>query len=115
MAYFTTAAPRALPVLVAHLQESYGAEVVLACSSLASRPALAGAVRRAAAEAEVFLTEIKAAAIDVVAEAAAEAGRPLVFCDNEPRPLAGADLGAALAGAVAEARRRHAAGPGMGS
>ena len=34
------------------------------------------------ASAEVYLVEIKAAAIDVVAEAAAERGIPTVFCDN---------------------------------
>ncbi len=39
------------------------------------RPALAAAVARAAREADVFLTEIKAAAVDVVAEGAA-AARP---------------------------------------
>ena len=49
--------------------------------------------------AEVFLTEIKAAAIDVVAEAAEAAGRELVFCDNEPRVV---DGGAAAAGTVAD-------------
>ena len=35
----------------------------------------------------MFLTEIKAAAVDVVAEGAAAAGRELVFCDNEPVAL----------------------------
>ncbi|MGH3060112.1 MAG: hypothetical protein ACRDNA_01710, partial [Gaiellaceae bacterium] len=54
--------------------------------------------------AELFLVEIKAAAIDVVAEAAAERGIPVVFADNEVLPLAGErDLDAlvlALADAV---------------
>ena len=73
--------------------EEYGAEVVVASAGLASRPALADVVRRAVDEADVWLTEIKAAAIDVVAEAAANAGKELVFCDNEP--VAGdGDLGA---------------------
>ena len=40
-------------------------------------------------DADVFLTEIKAAAIDVVAEAAAERGAEVVFADNEVVPLAG--------------------------
>ena len=34
-------------------------------------------------DADVYLVEIKAAAIDVVAEAALERGRELVFADNE--------------------------------
>jgi len=43
--------------------------------------------------AELFLVEIKAAAIDVVAEAARARGLPVVFVDNEVRPLLGeADL-----------------------
>ena len=85
VAYFSTAPAAALPALTAALADEHGAEVVLASSDLADRAALAGAVARAAVEAEVFLTEIKAAAIDVVAEAAEAAGRELVFCDNEPR------------------------------
>ena len=108
VAYFTTAAPGALRALTTHLTEAYGAEVVLVSGDLARRPALAEAVRRAQAEADVFLTEIKAAAIDVVAEAAAQAGKELVFCDNEPLALPGADLAAAVDAAVGTARRRHA-------
>jgi len=97
VALFTTAPAAAGPALAAALTDEHGAEVVLTCPDLADRAALAGAVERAAVEAEVFLTEIKAAAIDVVAEAAETAGRELVFCDNEPRPLRGADLDASLA------------------
>jgi len=82
--------------------------------SYSDRGALAAAVDRAAAEADVFLTEIKAAAIDVVAEGAAAAGRALVFCDNEPRlvPVDGTDavapggLDALLTALAASARAR---------
>jgi cyclic 2,3-diphosphoglycerate synthetase len=105
----TPAAPRALPALTAHLAEACGAEVVVACADLARRPALTKAVGRAQAEADVFLTEIKAAAIDVVAEAAADAGKELVFCDNEALPLPGHDLAAALDDLVGLAKRRYAA------
>ena len=55
--------------LRAHLEAEHGAEVVLVCSDLADRPALTEAVTKAARDADVFVTEIKAAAIDVVAEA----------------------------------------------
>ncbi len=64
--------------------------------------------RAAATEAEVFLTEIKAAAVDVVAEGAAAAGRELVFCDNEPVALED-DLGAVVDRLAALARERFAA------
>jgi len=100
VAYFTTAPAAALPALAAALADEHDAEVVLASSDLADRAALAGSVARAAADAEVFLTEIKAAANDVVAEAAAAAGRELVFCDNEPRVVDVAAPAAAASGAA---------------
>jgi cyclic 2,3-diphosphoglycerate synthetase len=108
VAYFTTAAPRALPALTAHLAQVYGAEVVVACADLARRQALAKAAVRAQAEADVFLTEIKAAAIDVVAEAATGAHKELVFCDNDVRPLPGHDLAAAFDDLVDLAKHRYA-------
>jgi len=106
VAYFTTAPAAALPALAAALADEHGAEVVLASPDLADRAALAGAVERAAADADVFLTEIKAAAIDVVAEAAAAAGRELVFCDNEPRAVDASDLDGRLSALADTARAR---------
>jgi cyclic 2,3-diphosphoglycerate synthetase len=106
VAFFTTADAGQVPVLVRHLEEQYGAEVTCTSSDLARRPALAAAVRRAAREADVFLTEIKAAAIDVVAEAAAAGGREIVFCDNEPLSLGEADLDAAVVGLAERCRER---------
>jgi cyclic 2,3-diphosphoglycerate synthase len=95
VAFFTTAPQAALPQIVRALREQWGAEVVVAVADLADRVRLAEGVRRAAREADVFLTEIKAAAVDVVAEAADAAGKELVFCDNEPVAVRG-DLGAAV-------------------
>ena len=121
VAFFTTAPDAAAPRLAAALAEHHGAEVVLVCCDLADRRRLPDAVARAAAEAEVFLTEIKAAAVDVVAEGAVAAGRELVFCDNEPVALEG-DLGAVVDRLAALADERFAAraagraspGPGHG-
>ncbi len=115
VAFFTTAPEDAVPRLARALAEDHGAEVILVSAALADRGRLAADVARAAREADVFLCEIKAAAVDVVAEAADAAGRELVFCDNEPVALAG-DLGAAVdeaAGLAAErfAARRAAAAP----
>ncbi len=78
----------------------------MAAADLADRSRLADDVRRAADEADVFLTEIKAAAVDVVAEAADAAGKELVFCDNEPVALQG-DLGEAVDGLAALAAERR--------
>ena len=49
--------------------------------NLARREALSAELEQV--DADVYLVEIKAAAIDVVAEAALERGRELVFADNE--------------------------------
>ena len=63
------------------------ADVVFASSNLSDRKALADDLRSAAAD--TFVVEIKAAAIDVVAEAALERGATVVFADNEVVPRAG--------------------------
>src|SRR5207237_9257359 len=62
-------------------------EVVFASRNLADRRALREDLR--SVDAEVYLVELKAAAIDVVAEAAAERGAELVLADNEVVPLPG--------------------------
>ena len=108
VAFFTTAPEAAAPELAASLAADHGAEVVLVSCDLADRRRLPDAVKRAAAEADVFLTEIKAAAVDVVAEGAAAAGRELVFCDNEPVALDG-DLGTTVDRLAALAAERFAA------
>jgi cyclic 2,3-diphosphoglycerate synthase len=56
-------------------------DVVHVSRSLASRPALREELERV--DADVFLVEIKAAAIDVVAETAAQRGIEVVLADNE--------------------------------
>jgi cyclic 2,3-diphosphoglycerate synthetase len=57
------------------------ADVVLVSRNLAKRDALRQDLH--SVDAEVYVVEIKAAAIDVVAEAAAERGVEVVFADNE--------------------------------
>ena len=59
-----------------------GAEEVAICGDLADRAALRAAL--AAPGADLFLTEIKAAGIDVVAEEADRRGIELGFLDNRP-------------------------------
>jgi cyclic 2,3-diphosphoglycerate synthase len=71
------------PAPVDHLD----AEVVHVSRNLANRTALREELQQV--DAEVYLTEIKAAAIDVVAEAAAEQGAEVVFADNEVVSLKG--------------------------
>jgi cyclic 2,3-diphosphoglycerate synthetase len=109
VAFFSTAPAAVHDRLRAHLEREHGAEVVLVSGSLADRDALLAELDTpAAAAAEVYLTEIKAAAIDIVAETAETRGIPVVFADNEVVPLPGErDLDEAvsdLADAVVEAR-----------
>jgi cyclic 2,3-diphosphoglycerate synthetase len=109
VAYFTTAPEPVQARLRRHLEEEHGAEVVFVSGSLSRRRELRSELDSAAArDAEVFVVEVKAAAIDVVAEAAAERALPVIFCDNEVRPLDGEpDLDAqlvALADAVSTER-----------
>jgi cyclic 2,3-diphosphoglycerate synthetase len=106
-AFFSTAPERALPRLVDHLRVTHGVDVVTSSANLARRPALRADLDRT--DADVFLVEIKAAAIDVVAEVAQERGVEVVFCDNEVLPLPGEpDLDAELR-ALAEAAVREPA------
>jgi cyclic 2,3-diphosphoglycerate synthetase len=91
VAFFSTAGEGALERLADHLRDAHGADVVHVSGNLARREALRSDLE--SVDADVFLVEIKAAAIDVVAEAASDRGVPVVFADNEVLPLPGeADL-----------------------
>jgi cyclic 2,3-diphosphoglycerate synthetase len=75
--------------------EDLDAEVVAVTPHLANRALLRKHL--ASIDAETYVIEIKAAAIDVVAEAAQERGARVVFARNDVVPLPGeADLDAAL-------------------
>lgn len=108
VAFFSTAPEAIHERLREHLEREHGAEVILVSGNLARREELHRDLDSpAAAEAEVYLVEIKAAAIDVVAEAAEERGVQAVFLDNDVVPLDGEpDLDAALR-ALAEAVRKE--------
>jgi len=80
VAYFTTAAPSAHERLTADLG-GYGVEVVHVSGNLADRPALQRELETV--DADVYLTEIKAAGIDVVAEAGARRGVEIVLAAND--------------------------------
>lgn len=90
IAFFTTAPSSAHPRLRAHLEEEHGADVALLSGHLARRAELGADLDTPAArDAEAYLVEVKAAAIDVVAETAASRGIPLVLCDNAVQALPG--------------------------
>jgi cyclic 2,3-diphosphoglycerate synthase len=89
VAFFSTAPAAVHPRLRTEL-EAGGADVVLVSGNLSRRDALRSDLASPEAqEADTYLVEIKAAAIDVVAEAAAERGASVVFADNDVVPLPG--------------------------
>jgi cyclic 2,3-diphosphoglycerate synthetase len=116
VAAFTTAPPHAAPLLRERL-EGAGLAVRVFSTNLAHREQLTLDAELAAREGcEVFLTELKAAAIEVVAEQAQRAGARIVFLRNRPVPAAGeAQLDEALRELVGEARREARAHPAPGA
>jgi cyclic 2,3-diphosphoglycerate synthetase len=106
VAFFTTAAAMRASALADQLD----AEVTAVIPALSDRAELRAALERPEVrEAGCYLVEIKAAAIDVVCEAAEQRGVRVVFCDNQPVPLDGEpDLDAALLELAAEAVAAHA-------
>jgi len=80
--FFATTAPEAVSgILAAHL-ESYGATVVGHSAALANRTRLAADLA-AADGADVLVTELKAAAVDLATGFALERGMRVVYSDNQ--------------------------------
>lgn len=88
VAYFCTAPEAAHAPLAAHLADVYGAKVVHVSGNLADREALRAELTEV--EAEVFLIELKAAAVDVVAETVLLVkGAEIVLAANDLVPVVG--------------------------
>jgi len=81
VAYFCTAPVGAHAALSTHLRDVHGADVVHVSGNLADRGALLGELP--SVDADVFLVEVKAAAIDVVVEAALARGAEVVLAAND--------------------------------
>ena len=92
VAYVSTAPRAVLEVLCRHLEERYGCEVVAASGNLSDRKKLAQDLKETRdLRVEAYLTEIKAAAVDVVTRRGAEEEKPVFYCDNDPVALEGDD------------------------
>jgi cyclic 2,3-diphosphoglycerate synthase len=81
VAYFSTAPASAHATLAAHLTTEHGADVVHVSGNLAHRDLLRAEIETI--DAEVFLVELKAAAVDVVAELALARGSAIVLAAND--------------------------------
>lgn len=85
---FTTTAPKDVQnKLVEYLESNYDCKVVGVSSNLANRPLLREDIAKYIDEADVMLTELKAAAVDVATKEAIDGGIDVVYCDNIPIPL----------------------------
>jgi cyclic 2,3-diphosphoglycerate synthase len=97
--YVSTAPDAVLDTLSRHLEEHHGCEVVAASGNLSDRKRL-GADLQEMSGVEAYLSEIKAAAVDVVTRRGAAEGKPVFYCDNEP---VGENLDRELLGLAREA------------
>lgn len=87
---FATTAPDSIKdVLVNYLEENYGCKVVGTTSHLSNRPLLQKDIEKHINEADIMLTELKAAAVDVATKDALKAGLGVVYCDNIPMVCGG--------------------------
>ena len=70
--------------MVEYLERNYDCEVIGTTSHLSNRPLLRQDIQKYIDEAEVMLTELKAAAVDVATKDALSHGLEVVYCDNIP-------------------------------
>lgn len=87
VAFFSAAPEAALAGLGEHLETDYGARVVHTSGNLANRSALRSELAHVSAE--VYLVELKAAAVDVVAEAGLARGADVVLVTNDVVSVSG--------------------------
>ncbi|MDQ3672746.1 MAG: 2,3-diphosphoglycerate synthetase [Actinomycetota bacterium] len=87
IAYFSTAQPEAHGLIAEHLRAEHGADVVHVSGNLANRAALVQELPEVAAD--VLLVEVKAAAIDVVAEFGSAHELEVVLAANDVEPVPG--------------------------
>jgi cyclic 2,3-diphosphoglycerate synthetase len=99
LGYVSTAPPAVLDTLAKHLEGHYGCEVLATSGNLSDREKLAADLD-AMSGVEAYLTEIKAAAVDVVTRRGSVERKPVLYCDNDP---VGEGLDRALLGLAREA------------
>jgi len=82
--FATTAPEEVKDKLITYLEENYDCNVIATTSHLSNRPLLKEDIAKHISEADVMLTELKAAAVDVATKDAIKAGLEVVYCDNIP-------------------------------
>ncbi|KZX16187.1 cyclic 2,3-diphosphoglycerate synthetase [Methanobrevibacter cuticularis] len=85
---FATTAPKTIQkVLVEHIESEYNCKVIGTTPHLSNRPLLQKDLDKYIGEADVMLTELKAAAVDVATKDALKYGLEVIYCDNIPIPI----------------------------
>ena len=85
---FATTAPEDVKdKLVEYLEANFNCKVIGTTSHLSNRPLLREDIAKYIDEADVMLTELKAAAVDVATKDAVTHGLEVVYCDNIPVPI----------------------------
>jgi cyclic 2,3-diphosphoglycerate synthase len=87
VAFFGTAPASAHGLIADHLRKEHGAEVAHVSGSLADRAALRAELETV--EADAYVVELKAAAVDVVAQTARERGVDVILAANDVVPVEG--------------------------
>ncbi len=88
--FVATTAPESIaPTIETTLEEEHGCDVVGLSTNLSNRPKLRTDLDDGIGDADVLLTEIKAASIDVAGRYAKENGLEIVFMHNEATPIRG--------------------------
>jgi cyclic 2,3-diphosphoglycerate synthetase len=85
---FATTAPKSIEhELVDYLETNYNCEIVGTTPHLSNRLLLKKDIEKYMDEADIMLTELKAAAVDVATKDSIKAGLDVVYCDNIPVPI----------------------------
>lgn len=90
--YATTAPECMIEKMEAYLAGSSGCTVVGSTAHLSYRDKLDRDIRDSAEGADVFLTEVKASAVDTVFNLAKTMNKDVVFCDNVPEVVEGSPV-----------------------
>ena len=85
---FATTAPEGVKdKLVDYLERNFNCEIIGTTAHLSNRPLLREDMEKYMDKADVMLTELKAAAVDVATKDALAAGLEVIYCDNIPVPI----------------------------
>jgi cyclic 2,3-diphosphoglycerate synthetase len=103
----TTASGPAAKTLAEHFEREHGVEMIGVTNQLGNRQALVADLLRMEG-AEVLVTELKAAAVDMAAASALERGMEVVFYRNEVRTVGGdGDFDDLVRAVARQADERH--------